>query len=832
MPSAPSSRRFVDPFQNPALVEYMANVRAWHGYIRFLGLPHLRDNPDVPIDRLFVEPRLSDAPLSPDQAPKEREKTISLPQALSDPSKPLVVLGDPGSGKSTLVNWLAWNLARPGENDWTRRLGRLAPAPMVLRELKIDAKIDADGLLDAFLGHEMAEPLDISLLNDLLARGQALVMLDGLDEIGGKADRDALRGAVFELLSRYPSCLWLLTSRIVGYEMVPFHKPPSETKEGGKEPADPPPAAARRPGEREPGRAFYAAPFDDGQIARFARNWYVQREAAGRVAEEKAGNLVEAIHAHAAILRLARIPNLLTMMAQIHRIRARLPDGKAKLYDDISQAYLQSIDEYRGLLEVDHPLAQKKRWLARVGFEMQCRRPAPDEESEDGGSRPGGILARQTDIMDWIVLAMEESGFGGDPEAAASFLDYIGRRSGLLLPRGEERFAFMHLSLQEYFAACFLADDMTSPQGGDREALRGYADRVPWRETLIFLFELMADSPGWPAALAEILFGKNFRDVEPGGPCEVGAAFLLAQLALNPHSGFSPAMRGRAMAVCARREAEAQKTWRRDEKPVWLYGSGLLRTLLAAEPGRPPPAWGAFIEAVGRSGTDMLTLSGCSGVENVGALAGMTLLILDLDGTGVTDLRPLAKLTALESLYLDRTGVTDLRPLAKLTALEGLYLLGTGVTDLRPLAKLTALEGLLLAGTGVTDLRPLAKLTALGLLYLNRTGVTDLRPLAKLTTLEYLYLDWTGVTDLRPLAKLTALEHLDLGGTGVTDLRPLAKLTALKHLFLHGTGVTDLRPLAKLTALEHLDLNGTDMSKNEVAALRSALPELSVLGYR
>lgn len=58
---------------------------------------------------------------------------------------------------------------------------------------------------------------------------------------------------------------------------------------------------------------------------------------------------------------------------------------------------------------------------------------------------------------------MAESGTGRDDQAAAVFLDYVARRSGLLLPRGEDRFAFIHLSFQEYFAACFLEEQVTSP---------------------------------------------------------------------------------------------------------------------------------------------------------------------------------------------------------------------------------------------------------------------------------------------------------------------------------------------------------------------------------
>jgi hypothetical protein len=209
-------------------------------------------------------------------------------------------------------------------------------------------------------------------------------------------------------------------------------------------------------------------------------------------------------------------------------------------------------------IEVDYPLAQKKRWLARVGFEMQRYRSV-DAKRE--------ILAEKSEVKTWIMDAMAESGYGRDEKAAEDFVAYIGRRSGLLLPRGPEQFAFMHLSFQEYFAACFLAEQVTSPlwirhgkaaPGADRESLRTYAREVIWRETLVFLFELLADQPGWPQTLAEDLFGENFKDLDPEVAEIKNAGVLLARLVIDPHSGFSQDLRDQAITKCAELEIALQ----------------------------------------------------------------------------------------------------------------------------------------------------------------------------------------------------------------------------------------------------------------------------------
>ena len=196
-----------DLHEEPVLRSYLSSVRDWHGYIRFLGLPDRRDNPDLIIDRLFVDPLLTRRHVSPDEGPaKWLDEAETVTSALTI-GKPLVLLGDPGAGKSTLVNYVVWLLAQPGSNPMVDRLGWRLPVPMVLRELKLRGVVDFDGLIEAFLSHAMCKALRHG--NDLqnaLSTGNAFVVLDGIDEIGDRAARENLRRAVFDGFDRYPKC--------------------------------------------------------------------------------------------------------------------------------------------------------------------------------------------------------------------------------------------------------------------------------------------------------------------------------------------------------------------------------------------------------------------------------------------------------------------------------------------------------------------------------------------------------------------------------------------------------------------------------------------------
>ena len=88
-----------DLVENPLLRAYLRNVRDWHGYVRFLGLPDRRDNPDrVLIDRLFVEPLLTRRHVSIDEEPSSWINEAETIFEVLKLGRPTVLLGDPGTG--------------------------------------------------------------------------------------------------------------------------------------------------------------------------------------------------------------------------------------------------------------------------------------------------------------------------------------------------------------------------------------------------------------------------------------------------------------------------------------------------------------------------------------------------------------------------------------------------------------------------------------------------------------------------------------------------------------------------------------------------------------
>ncbi|NLF10513.1 MAG: hypothetical protein GX597_01860, partial [Anaerolineaceae bacterium] len=224
----------------------------------------------------------------------------------------LVLLGDPGGGKSTFVNHLAVCLAAAqAEGDtaaWQERFPAwpddawdLLPLPVILRDLARKLPEDGVGTARTIWDHVQEWLADRDLaefaphLKAALREGRALVLLDGLDEVPTAGQRGLVRDAVADFAQTYGRARILVTCRTLSYQDERWKLPDDFA-------------------------VFELAPFDEDKIDRFVGAWYDEMETVGTVPPGEgralAGRLREAVR-RPDLWRLAPNPLLLTVMALV-----------------------------------------------------------------------------------------------------------------------------------------------------------------------------------------------------------------------------------------------------------------------------------------------------------------------------------------------------------------------------------------------------------------------------------------------------------------------------------------------------------------------------------
>ena len=755
-PAASPPASWEEPLNHPSLSKYLHDLRLIHGFISVRGLQDFsEDGERASLSRLFVEPRLADRVLSADAvAADPPPATLDLFSQLKYQQR-LVILGDPGSGKSTLLDWICLSLSEALETPLRSVLRQDAsrwpvPLPFILRDLVSEGggELSWESIQEAFLRRPVARHLDAALLTQLLRSGQAMVLLDGLDEIAKKA-REALYSAFIRVATDFPQARFVLTSRIVGYNDVPFDLS-SDPALGLSEAVS---LVTRR----------YLAPFNDAQIAQFSTQWWERQIPSSAEAREQSRRFLQDLRAKPDTLALARVPNLLTLFALVYRVGADFPGNRSLLYALIAQAYLDTIDRVAKRLPTPIPYSgqEMERWLARIAWRMQCQRTAegsdPQNPQSEAGREP---YISRADALREIEDALRDLGASRPRQLAESFLDYAARRSGLFLERGPNLFAFIHLSFLEYFAAQYLVEVVTSldwisaqqsdgagaeqeseeedgePRPGgvvSLEDLRKHAKAPLWLEVLSFLFESLSKiNAKHPRIILRLIWdlppkGKEWnpfivREDHAWWTSEMPFVRLVATLAVNIHVSLRAEDRQTILARCWKVAGEL-----REQGSFTPFGSSIL---LSRETTRE-----LSLKALSQSGARSVDLSHATlQDEDLDFLAALPdLRTLDLSHTAIGDpgLRRLQNSRWLTRLLLDHTQVTDdgLQVLSGFEALEELGLGETAITDagLRWLSHLSRLQALHLPHTAVGDpsIGSLEKLTQLSWLDLTNTRLTS-----------------------------------------------------------------------------------------------------------
>jgi len=339
----------------------------------------------------------------------------------------IVILGDPGAGKSTLTKYIILSVLQLNDDE---KLSSFFNSYLPLRvELREFAGLCKEKTCKTFLdyfqylseteGYSLTkEEVDNYLKND----GKAIIIFDGLDEIFDPKEWERINRMIVGFTLDYPKVRVIVTSRIIGYK--------------------------RKILDDAGFVHFTLQDFEKEQIETFLDSWYTfvvdENEIEGRKSR-----ILKALKDSPSIRQLAGNPLLLTILAIIGK-HQELPKERWKLYDHAASVLVENWEVNKHLkrssVEMDFiGEDDKKELLMKIAFKMQS---GPD-------GLAGNFIHRRT-LQQEIEVYLQnryQKDSSDSKKIAVSIIDQLRRVNFILCLYGADFYGFVHRTFLEYFCA-------------------------------------------------------------------------------------------------------------------------------------------------------------------------------------------------------------------------------------------------------------------------------------------------------------------------------------------------------------------------------------------
>ena len=478
--------------------EYLAYLRRAYRALDFKGIPQFEAiSSELLLEEVYVpllarperpggetwERRLAGRLLNDEDLPEEAvaslEKGAAHPirveDALGEEAR-VVVLGDPGSGKSTLLKYLTLRLA--AEDD--------APLPILLplnayaRALRKKGDHSLQSYLSVYFANQGVKNL-APLFESALSQGQAVILLDGLDEV--QEERAYLVNKVENFASKAveKGNKLVVTSRIVGYQDAPL---------------------------KSEWTLYTLLDFNRASVEDFATRWCLAFEKnvlgdtpeAKVAAEKERIALLESIDANPGVGKLATNPLLLTILALIKRQGVSLPNRRAELYELYLETLIRSWNKARALDQ--YPVGPELNpnevlmTLGPLALWLREKNPTAGVVSEDALL---GELTRYYMGEDWGLKR------GPAREKAHEFLKSVRTYSNLLVERGPRQYGFLHLTFEEMLAAYGIYQLGQLDLQESLQVIEKHLRDPGWRETILLAIGVWGLANKQPRVAAKVV---------------------------------------------------------------------------------------------------------------------------------------------------------------------------------------------------------------------------------------------------------------------------------------------------------------------------------------
>ncbi|MCI3224794.1 NACHT domain-containing NTPase [Streptomyces sp. NP-1717] len=417
---------------------YRAYVTDTFGELSIFGLDFSRsEHAQWPLDSAYLSLELVHGE-GGEGAPPERGRVES---ALRDRQR-VLLRGAAGSGKTTLVQWLAVNAARDSFPGQLTHLGGRIPVVLPLRTLVRGAALPAPEDFLSAAGHPLSPPA--GWMESVLTEGRGLLLVDGVDEMP-EADRARTKEWLVKLLAAYQHTAVVVTTR--------------------------PTAVDDKWLSRKEFTEFQLLPMNRRDVTAFVRRWHTTARSITRRDSERSEldayeqQLLSTLPRKQDLARLATNPLMCAMICALHRDRRGfLPDNRMKLYGAALTMLLVRRDHERaigapeGLTVAEE---EQQKILQEIAYWM-IRNEIAEAEQDD----VIGLIARLLPAMPQVAT----------PEDAPQVFRFLLHRSGLLRAPTARTVDFIHRTFLDYLGA------RAAVEAQDINMIASHAHEAQWED--------------------------------------------------------------------------------------------------------------------------------------------------------------------------------------------------------------------------------------------------------------------------------------------------------------------------------------------------------------